>query len=204
MYISHKCLTSRLLHNIRPANFSSQDTCHHWLAQGLHMIQLPQPCSYTHTIGINKCLETDMHSASSGTDPTAKKEPEKPYLGYSQFLCNIMWASPQLSFHSCNYGTFVGWCLHDLWVTCIHKYHRCYTSRLTTMLLQLSKHTDCMMLTRVIYCLSDAVLSAHILQSLRVKSIWQCMPHVYPWSFNHNRVLLCTVNTCNNALYYNK
>jgi hypothetical protein len=97
-----------------------------------------------------------MHSASSGTDPTAK-DPEKLHLGYSQFLCNIMWASPQLSFHSCNYGTFIGWCLHDLRVTCIHKYHRCYTSRLTTMLLQLSKHTDCMMLTRLIYCLFDAV-----------------------------------------------
>jgi len=47
MYILYKCLTSRLLHNIRPANFSSQDICHHRLAQGLHMIQLPEPCSYT-------------------------------------------------------------------------------------------------------------------------------------------------------------
>ena len=109
-----------------------------------------------------------MHSASSGTDPTAK-DPEKPHLGYSQFLCNIMWASPWFSFHSCNYGTFIGWCLHDLWVTCIHKCHRCYTSCLKTMLLLLqpSKHTDCTMLTRIIYCLSDAVPSAHILQPLR-------------------------------------
>jgi hypothetical protein len=110
-----------------------------------------------------------MHSASSGTDPTAKKNPEKPHLGYSQFLCNIMWA-PHLSYHSCNYSTFVGWCLHDLSVTCIHKYHRCHTSCLSTMLLQLSKHTDCMMFSRVIYCLFDTVLSAHILQPLRVRS----------------------------------
>jgi hypothetical protein len=144
-----------------------------------------QCLAVTHAIGINKCLETDMHSASSGTDPTAKKNPEKPQLGYSQFLCNIMWASPYPSYHSCNYGTFVGWCLHDLWVTCIHKYHTCHTSCLTTMLLQLSKHTDCMMLTRVIYCLFDVVLSAHILQPLRVKSIGNaCHMSVFPNLFD--------------------
>jgi hypothetical protein len=125
----------------------------------------------THALGINKCLETDTHSASSGMDPTAKKDPKKRHLGYFQFLCNITWASPQLSFHSCNYGTSIGWCLHDLWVTCIHKYHGCYTSCLTKMPLQLSKHTDCMMLTRLT-CLFDAVLSAHILQPFRVKNIW--------------------------------
>jgi hypothetical protein len=32
------------------------------------------------------------------------------------------------SFHGCNYGILIGWCLSGLWVTCSHVCWRCYTS----------------------------------------------------------------------------
>jgi hypothetical protein len=51
---------------------------------------------------------------------------EDPRLGYSQFSCDIAWASPRFSFHSYNYGIFIGWCPYSPWATCIHKCRRCY------------------------------------------------------------------------------
>jgi hypothetical protein len=67
---------------------------------------------------------------------------ENPPLGQSQFSCDIARASPRPSFHSCNYGIFIGWCPYNPWTICIYKCRRCYTSCLTETLLQLSKHVS--------------------------------------------------------------
>jgi hypothetical protein len=52
---------------------------------------------------------------------------------YSQFFCLLAWA-PQLLFHICSYGIFVGCWLYSLSAACIHMCHSYYPSYLMEML----------------------------------------------------------------------
>jgi hypothetical protein len=80
-----------------------------------------------------------------------------------------VWVSAWLSYHSWNYGIFIGWCLYRPWVTHIHKCCRCYTSCFIELLLlpSLKCISIWMMLTRTMCCsfLSISTIST---------DIWRC------------------------------
>ena len=78
-----------------------------------------------------------------GTDAINRVEAlENPRVGQSQVTCEIMWAFPQLSCHSCSYGTLIGCWPYIPCETRIHKCRRCFTSYLTeTLFLSSEIHT---------------------------------------------------------------
>jgi hypothetical protein len=88
---------------------------------------------------------------------------EYPRLGQSQFSYDILRASPWISFHSSDYGFFIGWCPYGSVgdrhsrVPCV--LHYC----LTETLLQSSKHSGRMTLTWITWRVFRAVVPAGLL-----------------------------------------
>lgn len=58
-----------------------------------------------------------------------RKSLENFRFGGSHFSCDITRDSPRPSWHSCNFGLFIGWWPYSPWATWSHKWHRCYASR---------------------------------------------------------------------------
>ena len=126
--------------------FNFWDTYHREVVQGMRWSN--------HALGVeDDCLGRDLCSVTIGMDVITKKYFEVPGLGCSQFFCDVVWVSAWLSYHSWNYGIFIGWCSYSPWVTHIHKCCKCYTSCLIKLLLQSLKCISIwMMLTRVMCC----------------------------------------------------
>jgi hypothetical protein len=80
------------------------------------------------------CVEEDMSSVSSDMDAINRHEVlTGPSVGTVPVLvpCSLDFSTALVPQH---------WCPYSPWHTCIHVCHRCYTSRLTETLPQLSKH----------------------------------------------------------------
>jgi hypothetical protein len=78
-------------------------------------------------------LEADARSAGSFMTAIDRR----PSAGTVHILARYCRTSTWLSFDSCNYDIFSGWCPYSPWATHIHVCLTCYTSCLTMKLLQL-------------------------------------------------------------------
>jgi hypothetical protein len=123
-------------------------------------------CVFSYPSAKEVHLETDVWSMSSDMDAIVLKYFEDPWLGQSQFWCNVAWASPWFSFHSCSHG-ILDWCPYIPWVTCIRKCCWCYTSCLTQTLLQSSK------LVSFQVSLCNMQLSTYLHLVAKVKKGWR-------------------------------
>jgi len=118
-----------------------------------NFVQKELICRFFYVIAIHRlasiegiCLETDVQCGTCGVD--AVDHNKVPFE--SQFLCHITWASSQLSFLSCSYDSFSGWCLYSLYYNLCLQMLEVLTSCLMKMLYS-SKHINVWMIIGIMY-----------------------------------------------------